>query len=230
MTTPAYLKLTPRGGASARLCALMNHAAYTKAPDVNLPPSMQCATWREARKETFLTLAPELSQGFNGHGRARRPVWTTFKENVFRDERYADEVDGGPDHRGWYADVDCSRKIRGIVARLTHGRFIAGYYSDDNGERVYFGKVYDDEKEAARAADQEAEQEAEAERDYDERWIEAQALADKIEQSETRVRELYALRNHHAFKATARDELRNVCAIIRERRDELRDDYPDINL
>ena len=74
----------------------------------------------------------------------------------FRNERDADACNGGPDHSGWLTDSEGYDKAIGIVASLTHGRYIAGYRWTLNDERVYFDGVFTAESEAARMADEHA--------------------------------------------------------------------------
>lgn len=230
---PQYLNLALAGGARARLCMLKNAAAYTNAPDVNLPPSRRFADWRAAREATFTDTGPALSQGFNTENAGtpyekRTPVWVAFCGDHFRDERHADDVEGGPDHRGWFADADCSNTVRGLVGRLSHGRFVAGYSVKDNGEHVYLPQVFDDEREAARAADQEAERYAETEREYSERWQAAQEQRDKAEREEKEVARLFALRNHATLGEAARADLDDHIAELRALRQSLKYEYSDI--
>ena len=66
------------------------------------------------------------------------------------------------------------------MARLTHGRWIAGYTWSLNDERVYFPHVYDDERDAAIAADEEARIFAERESEYQNRRLEAERLVASI--------------------------------------------------
>ena len=68
------------------------------------------------------------------------------------------------DHNGWYTDPDgCGDTIKGIVARLPHGRFLAGWSMGKNMASAVDDTLYDDAKDAARAADQLAERIAEDE-------------------------------------------------------------------
>jgi len=84
---------------------------------------------------------------------------------------WADEVDGARiEHNGWYSDeFGDSELIRGIVMRLPQGRgFLAGWSmgkSMASGLEYY---VYDEEIDAARAADQLAENVAERAREDEE--------------------------------------------------------------
>lgn len=103
----------------------------------------------------------------------------------FRFVGFADEVDGGPDHTGWYADEyrDGSTMMRGAVfqipARDGSPLFLAGYeWGEGTGKRFtsgggcieYGGRgdTYESKEEAARAADSLAEYAAEVEREYQE--------------------------------------------------------------
>jgi hypothetical protein len=218
-----FLNLSLRGGAMARLCILKNRAAYTNAHDVNLPPSRRFADWRVFRAQAMdVERHDDLSPGQQSDG-AR--IWYTHGDGPFRHERYADEVNGAHiDHTGWFISDEQDEKTRGIVGGLTHGRYIAGY-EDAGGARVYFDRVYDDEREAARGADREAEIVAESEREYNARWKKAQSLRDDAEEAEKRLRAYLAARNDKrtAARELAEMEIENLRSI----RAELAD-YSDI--
>lgn len=82
---------------------------------------------------------------------------------------WCDEVEGSRvDHTGWFTDDHGSAyKIRGIVLRLPKGRgFLAGWSMGENMASSLDCDIYDDEIDAARAADSMAENVAEAEREY----------------------------------------------------------------
>lgn len=230
--TTAYLNLALRGGALARLATLRGIAAYSNAPDVNLPPSRRFADWRAAREETFCTMSAPLSQGYNVEHAGTRyekrtPIWSTFDGEQFRHEMKIHEIPrAGVRHNGWYSDADCSATMCGIVARLTHGRWIAGYYSSENGERVYLARVFDEMDDAVRAADDEAQRVAEEERGYSTRYREAQNIAYEIEGRETDVKELMPMRHH----ARARRELHAAIDKLRTLRDQLANEYSDIEV
>lgn len=108
---------------------------------------------------------PTLFQGLYG----KTPIWSTHNGPEFRDERDAHDI-LNPRHTGRYPDIHGDESAIGIVARLTHGRFIAGYHWMMNGERVYFPEVFTDENDAARAADGHAEHFAESAREDSERF------------------------------------------------------------
>lgn len=227
MTIPQYLQLN-KGGAMARLCILKNKAAYTNAPDVNLPPSRGLASWRDAREWNFGNWRHafgELSQGFNGTDSNKTPIWYCHTGEQFRNEQFADEVQDSPiKHRGWYSNEDCSSKVRGVVGQLTHGRYIAGYHWSDNGERVYFGEVFDDLREAARAADSHAEAYAEAAREDAEKYQAARRLEEETEDALTRLRECIVLR-HTQCMDYIRDEIAELIETIRTNRETLSTEY-----
>lgn len=232
---PQYLDLTKKGGAAARLVILRNTAAHSNAPDVNSPPSRRLADWRAARKDTFLTDNDELSQGFNtkyagSQYEKRMPVWSTFSAfSPFRREQFIDELDSvNIDHRGWFTDADCSRTLRGLVAYLSGGRFVAGYANSDTGEKVYFCKVFDCEKEAAWFADAEAKQLAEDEQAHDERYQAAQDLDHEISEVSRNVARMFKLRHTDGFDSAADyRELEDGIAELRTLKDK-RAEYNDI--
>jgi len=88
---------------------------------------------------------------------------------------WADEIDGARIyHTGWFCDEYQDEKIRGIVVRLPHGRFLAGWSMGEGMASEVDGTIYTDVIEAARAADSEAEAAAEREREYQEQERERQ--------------------------------------------------------
>ena len=65
-------------------------------------------------------------------------------------------------HTGWFTDEYQSETIRGVVFRLPHGRgFLAGWSMGEGMASAVDRYVWDDEKDAARAADDMAERAAE---------------------------------------------------------------------
>lgn len=166
-----------------------------------------------------------LDQGRDGE----KAVWYTHQGAEFKRQKFVDEVIGDHgraliDHRGWFTDDDCSDTIRGVVVRLPHGkRFLAGYYMSMNGEHVYFGDVYDSERDAMYAADSAAQQLAEDECRYHARVLEADRLEERIESSTLRLRECLALRRVPALRGgkNYRREAQRCAATIRNAREEL---------
>ena len=82
--------------------------------------------------------------------------------------QWADDVEGAHiSHSGWFTDDHGdSEKIRGIVVRLPHGRFMAGWSMGEGMASSLDPDVYDDIIDAARAADSIAEDAADREREY----------------------------------------------------------------
>jgi hypothetical protein len=222
----AYLNLAAR--APRRLAILRAYVEKHNAAYGGNKPGNK-VDWRTARYATFAS-DTGLSAGFNGEGRARVPVWYTQDGAPFPRERFADECSEAPRHvrdvRGYFTDCDGSETARGIVARLSHGRFLAGYHWNSNGERVYFGEVFTEEREAARRADSHAERFAETAREDSERFSAARALEYEIEEKETRLRECLALRNNARFNG-ARGEARDTLESIRLARETLANDYAE---
>lgn len=174
------------------------------------PKWVRPMSWRDVR---FATLRSEsgLSAGFNDNERGRVPVWYTQSGAAFP-ERFADEV-ARFDHEGWFTDGDeASETARGIVARLPHGRFLAGYLMSMNGERVYFAELFDDESDAARMADKHARVIGEDESDHARRWREAQSVQDDADECVARIAKMRAC---HSDAIAAREALRRESAYMR---------------
>lgn len=232
MSTPQYLQLN-KGGALARMCILRNAAAYTRAPDVNMPPSLILADWRAARERTFNESASmaDLWQGFNTDDAGNRvPVWITHAGPQFRNESDAHEVDGvRMNHRGWFCDQDQSERCIAIVANLPHGRWLAGYRLTDSGERVYFGNVFDDVKDAAAHADGEAEEYAEKAYEHDVKWCEAGELKEEIADTLRAIRLHFGARNRPDYEYD-RTYITDAIEEVREMRAKLARDYSDIEV
>ena len=184
-------------------------------------PSGSAATWRTVRYAT-LTQPGHLTQGMNGGA----PIWYALTGSAFPRETYADLCAEGLGHRGWFTDVDCTMKARGIVVRLPHEKFIAGYEWDDTGERVYFPEIFDSETDAARRADSHAESFADDCREHDAKDREAQKLQDDAEYMAHQLAEKLALRNNPRFP-DAREEARELLTELRELRQRLRDEFAD---
>ena len=227
------------GGSPQRL-AILRAAALNSANNANPQTRLQPGDWRGARHYTLGGYAwahGELSQGSNDG----RPVWYSMNGEYFRNERDAHSI-ARLGHTGWYTDDFQDETAVGIVASLPHGRFIAGYRLTMNDERVYFGRVYDDARDAAHMADEHARVIAEREREYAERFTAALALADRIEEAESKLDELRAehtgeiaarnMAEHATTRATAairaaniRRDVSDLIADIRNWRDTLATEY-----
>ena len=184
-------------------------------------PSGSAATWRTVRYAT-LKHAGDLHRGM----RDDAPIWYAYTGAAFPRETYADLCADGPDHLGWYTDVDCAMKARGIVVRLPHGKFLAGYEWSANDERVYFPEIFTDESDAACRADSHAESFADACREHDAKYREAQNLQTETEDMAHQLAEKLALRNNPRFP-DAREEARELLTELRELRQRLRDEFAD---
>lgn len=224
----AYPNLNMRGGSMARLTVLRNLVAHSNAADVKNPPSLRFADWRAAR-ESFVSVESHdgLNAGRNADG---SPIWYTHGNPQFRNERYADEVENARiDHMGWFVDDEQCDKVRGIVAGLSHGRYIAGY-EDSSGCRVYVDGVYDDDRKAAYAADSIAERVADKEREYSQRWHAAEELDNSISEVGRDVARMFKLRHTSGFDSAADyRELEESIAELRRLKTR-RAEYSDIQL
>lgn len=190
MARLAYFNLSipaPQRLAMMRADFAAHATRYPHCPEHAKPDS-----WRKVRAyglHNWSDCFGTASHGFNpGPLGERVPVLTSFDRASLpvRDIRFADEVNPRAiDHKGWFADSEGYGVIRGIVARLPHGRFLSGYHWSDNDEYVLFpGDVFTDEREAARDADREAERYAELCRDDDARFramSEAESLCESKE-------------------------------------------------
>lgn len=235
MSTPQYLMLKA-GGVRARMSILANAAASTTAPGANMPPSLILADWRAARERTFNESASmaDLWQGFNTDDAGNKtPVWISHAGPQFRNESDASEVDCvRMNHRGWFCDQDQSERCIAIVACLSHGRWLAGYRLTDSGERVYFGKVFDDVTDAAAHADGEAEEYAEKAYEHDVRWCEAGELKEEIADTLRAIRLHFGARNRPDY-GYDRTYITDAIAEVREMREmraKLARDYSDIEV
>lgn len=104
---------------------------------------------------------------------------------------FADEINPGISHRGWFTDVDFQDEVfRGIVYQLPTRKgqqiFFVGY-ADPNNSDAARGEVraFDDKEDAGYAADSIAERCAEDERDYQEVWRLGQTFSDCLVTVET---------------------------------------------
>lgn len=130
-------------------------------------------------------------------------------------------------HTGWYLDEFQEETARGVVYRLPHGRFVAGYdfsYDGDPGATLDFSATYDDAGEAARVADSLAENAAEREREYQEvsnarfRFGE---LAEDISRARRAALALIAeIKAHGRFTD-------GICAALRSRLEALREEIQE---
>lgn len=179
--------------------------------------------WRKARYATFKSPSYELDKGFNNNGKT--PVYYASKQ-YFTREKYASDL-VRMDHIGWYCDSYGGEMARGIVVFLPHGKILHGYELTDSGERVYFLDLLDDRRGAARYADGEAELIAERMREDDQKYREAQSLADKIDDLTARLKECLALRNNDCFKSLRREAFLTV-EKIRQAKNTLQNDYAGV--
>lgn len=206
LTKPAPVRLAMLRAAFA------GHAKkYPHCPEPAKPKS-----WRDIRRTNYKSVSAycgALSQGFNVAGNYKTPIWYSHTGEQFRDERFCDDA-ARIEHTGWHTCTEGREKARGIVARLTHGRFIAGYHWSSNDERVYFPEVFDDETEAARAADSHAEAFAESAREDSERFNAMQDAENETEEKEREFKLAYMARHvsvDHTYLARgALEELRSA--------------------
>ena len=203
-------------GAPVRLMMMQTAFEHHPKEYPNCPEHAKPKSWRDVRGTNYQSINAyigALSQGLNDG----EPVWYTHTGPAFRNEQAVHDMDGGPSHKGWYTEHDgatCkdgSGLCWGIVGLLPHGRFIAGYYWGDNGERVYFPEVYADADDAISAADeharvyaescQEDSQKQEYIREAEER---VEGLEDNLKDDKARLIEVLALRHKPGFEYAAK--------------------------
>lgn len=200
------------GGAPARLAMFRKMAAqsvHNANPHTRLNPN----DWKGARRYTMAcyphAYCAGLNPGFNGGDYGKTAVWYSHTGPNFRDE--SDAQNGT---RGWYTDSEGSETAIGIVCRLPHGRFIAGYRWTSNDERVYFPDIFDDESDAARMADEHARIFAESAREDSERFNAMQDAEIAADDAEKTLLDFWALRRigrrdsddaRHAIEKLRRD-------------------------
>lgn len=216
----AYLNLNIP--ATARLAILKNAADklnnghnFRKAQNDSTPYS-----WRDVRYSGFHNARAsqcQLSPGMNGETR----IWYCHTGQYFDREKWADEVLNSG-HTGWYEN-DHGDTIRGLVVALPGGRFLAGYHGNGNGERVFFSKLFDDERDAAYFACEQARRIAAECYERYEHYQQALKLETDIETYRHRLKELAIL--SRAGLDYARQQMRDVARQIRQARRELATDY-----
>lgn len=152
-----------KGGTPARM-AILRMIAADSVNNRNESTRLQAGDWREARWWTMKNYSAAYGSGINQGSVGQ---WYSHQGEQFRNERDAGDV-VRLRHTGWYTDSFQDDTVIGIVASLTHGRFIAGYRWTANDERVYFEEVFTNEDDAARMADEHARVFAENCRDSEE--------------------------------------------------------------
>ena len=196
--------------------AFAGHAKkYPHCPEHAKPQS-----WRDIRRTNYKNVSAycgALSQGFNGTDKYKIPIWYSHTGEQFRDERFCDDV-VRIDHTGWFTDTEGRETARGIVARIPHGRFIAGYRWTSNGERAYFGEVFADEKDAAKMADEHARIFAESAREDNERFNAMQDAESEAEEKEQEFKLAFMARHvsadHAELARDALEELRSAREVL----------------
>lgn len=209
-----------KGGTPARM-AILRMIAADSVNNHNPSTRLQPGNWRGARCYTMGSYTAAYCSGINQGGAGQ---WYSHGGEQFRNERDTQDVTGGPDHMGWFTDIHQDETAIGIVAGLTHGRYVAGYRWTSNDERVYFDEVFADETDAARMADEHARLFAESAREDSERCEAAQRLESETDDALQRLRECLVLR-HKACMGYVRDEIAELLETIRRNRETLRTEY-----
>lgn len=204
-----------KGGTSARM-AILRMIAADSANNRNPSTRLQPGDWRAARRYTLCNYAVAYCAGINQGGNE----WYSHTGEQFRNERDADACNGGQDYSGWFTDSERYDTAIGIVASLTHGRFIAGYRCTSNDERVYFDGVFTDESEAARMADEHARVFADSAREDSARYEAMRDAEDTAEEKRESARLAIMARNvsfeHRRIARETIDDLRTALEVLSE--------------
>ena len=202
-----------KGGTPARM-AILRMIAADSVNNRNESTRLQPGDWRGARRHTLKSYADAYCSGIHqGVGQ-----WYTHEGEQFRNERDAHDCDDGPDHTGWFTDTEGHETARGIVASLSHNRFIAGYRWTSNDERVYFEEVFTDENDAAEMADEHARIFAESAREDSERFNAMQDAESEAEEKEKEFKLAFMARHvsadHAELARDALEELRSARDVL----------------
>ena len=204
------------GGTRARL-AILRMIAANSANNANPATRFGPNDWKRARRHTFGTYeGAYIARPFQGSNDGE-PVWYCHSE-YFRNETEAHEILNSR-HMGYYTNSERSERAVGVIAHLTHGRYIAGYMWTSNDERVWFPEVFTEIEDAARMADSHAESFAKSAREDDEHYQRVVMAEIAVEEQLTEVQESIALRRIAKFGG--RDRVRAQIKKLRELREEL---------
>lgn len=121
-------------------------------------------------------------------------------------------------HTGWFLDACQNEEARGVVVRLPHGRFLAGF-EDGRGSWRCAGQLFDTPEDAAHDADEQARIYAEAEFEYNEAWQEGAILSDVIEKKKNDVVELFSARHNKRVRSDIRETIAYIRAFEVEFKD-----------
>jgi hypothetical protein len=183
----------------------------------NCPEHAKPKSWRDIRGTTHKGLPAyvgALSRGFNDGC----PVWYTHGATGLRDEKT---------DSAYWTDANYVAEARGLIVKLPHGRYLAGYYWTENGESVIFPDIYETREDAEAGADYEARKFADCAFSDSQRFEEMKEIEWKIEQKIERLRECRALSNINFRREAMRGECREIIADIRELRYRLKNEFSD---
>ena len=121
-------------------------------------------------------------------------------------------------HTGWFLDSNQDEQARGVVVRLPHGRFLAGF-EDGRGSWRCAGQLFDTPEDAAHDADEQARTYAEEEFEYNEAWQEGAILKDVIEEKTRDVLGLFYARYHPRIRRTIVAHIADIRAFQAEFKD-----------
>ena len=121
-------------------------------------------------------------------------------------------------HTGWFLDSNQDGQARGVVVRLPHGRFLAGF-EDGRGSWRCAGQLFDTPEDAAHDADEQARIYAEEEFESSEVWQDGAILSDAIEKKKNDVVELFSARHNKRVRSDIRETIADIRAFEVEFKD-----------
>lgn len=142
--------------------------------------------------------------------------WSHFRNAPGR-VSFADEL-VSLRHTGWFLDSNQDEQARGVVVRLPHGRFLAGF-EDGRGSWRCAGQLFDTPEDAAHDADEQARIYAEEEFGHSEVWQEGAILSDAIEKKKNDVVELFSARHNKRVRSDIRETIADIRAFEVELKD-----------
>lgn len=168
--------------------------------------------WRKARHWTLANWQAAFCTFSAGEQGPGQQIWYSHVGPTFRDEKLTSD--------SYWTDAYMDETACGLIARLPHGRFFAGYLWSSNNERVYFPEVFTDEETAEQMASEHARVFAESAFEDSERYRDQSRAESDEETAVEKLRDTWALR--HAGRRNS-NNVRAAVQSLRNAREKLFD-------